>query len=85
MRDTPPTISPIMIKSLQKNRSDPEDEIPSSQPATTRPNARAGTKRASPTDDIQPSRPASKRPKTDAGFNNKIAYIFIAYIFTAGR
>ena len=35
MRDSPPPISPI--KSPQKNQSDSEDEIPSSQPASTRP------------------------------------------------
>ena len=76
MRDSPPPISPI--KSPQKNHSDSEDEIPSSQPASTRPNATAGTKGASPTDDIQPSQPGPKRPKAGAGFNNlrnKIAYI----------
>ena len=76
MRDSPPPISPI--KSPQKNLSDSEDEIPSSQPASTRPNATVGLKRASPTDDIQRSQPVPKFAKTEAGFSNlrnKIAYI----------
>ena len=57
MRDRPQPISPI--KSPQKNHSDSEDEIPSSQPASTRPKAKAGLRLASPTDDIQPSQPQS--------------------------
>ena len=76
MRDRPPPISPI--KSPQKSHSDSEDEIPSSQPASTRLKAKASLRRASPTDDIQPSQPVAKRPKTEAGFSNlrnKIAYI----------
>ena len=44
IRDSPPPISPI--KSPQKNLSDLEDEIPSSQPASTRENATVGLKRA---------------------------------------
>ena len=76
MRDRPPPISPI--KCQQKSHSDSEDEIPSSQPASTRPKAKAGLRRASPADDIQPSQPVAKRPKTEAGFSNlrnKIAHI----------
>ena len=76
MRDSPPPISPI--KSPQKNHSASEDEIPSSQPASTRPNAKAGHKRASPADDIQSSQPVPKPSKTEAGFSNlrnKLAYI----------
>ena len=76
MRDSPPPI--LAIKSPQKNLSDSEDEIPSSQPASTRPNATVGFKQASPTDDIQPSQPVPKLPKTEPGFSNlrnKISYI----------
>ena len=69
MRDSPTPISPI--KSPQKNLSDSDDETPSSQPASTRPNATVGPKRASPTDDIQPSQPVPKLPKTEAGFSNR--------------